>query len=408
MATDAFTGLKDIQSFNEEFNKIENKNQIRLVRIDIIHLKSVNRQYGFDIGDLFLKTTAERISTITESVYRTGPVSFMMLLNKTDDIDGIYQCVTEPIATDLTGRTPKIRMFDMEVDDSDTFDNLMDTFKYITGLPKLLQKRRVSIDSDLKRSAEQEVYLLDEILFATANETYEVYYQPVIDTVSGKCVTAEALTRLNDRNGKPIYPDMLFSFAERKHLNQAITEIILKKVSRFLAKHYDLNISSVSVNMTPDEILNQHMLEMITDTLNKYGVPLNKIRLEMTERTIMHDPSATKEIMRLASENGTGFYLDDFGTGYSNLSSVINMDFEAIKLDKSLIYTLGDEKHDEMIALLIKMIHLGDAKVIAEGIETEAQMKFARENKIDRIQGYYYSRPLPEDEFVAFVEKINK
>ena len=124
----------------------------------------------------------------------------------------------------------------------------------------------------------------------------------------------------------------------------------------------------------------------------------------MTERTIQRDPKRINEVMENMKGLGVSMYLDDFGTGYSNVTSLINMPFECIKMDKSLVDMIEDEDKARMISLICQMIHIGKAKIIAEGVEEKKQEDFLRENGVERIQGWIYSKPLPENDFVEFAK----
>ncbi len=407
MAKDSLTGLENKQSYMEELDqRLKEKKKTHLIRIDIIHLKSVNERFGHVGGDTIIKETAKRLQEAFGDVqiYHTNPITFMVIEEEGSDHAGLLEKLSETVKISDEEVQPKIRLFHMDTGEEDTERSINTIFRYASSKQGLLRERLVGIDEDLRKEALKEDDLLKEILIGIEKESFMVYYQPVMDEKSGKMISAEALSRLISTKGQFINPGILFAYAEEKRLNRAITAIVLKKVCRFLGEHKDLDIGSVSVNMTPDEILDEKMPELLKATCEEYDVPLSKIRLEMTERTIQRDPKRINEVMENMKELGVSMYLDDFGTGYSNVTSLINMPFECIKLDKSLVDMIEDEEKARMISLICQMIHIGKVKIIAEGVEEKKQEDFLRENGVERIQGWIYSKPLPENDFVEFAK----
>ena len=407
MSYDPLTGLPDKQSYVSDLETLfQQEHPVVFLRADIIHLKSVNDRYGHAAGDAVICAVAKRLVEYPEfRVYRTNPVSFSILSkSKEIDLQALFEKLSKEVEFGDAVAYPKIRLFFVETEKGDNERKIAELLKYASSKRELLRDRIVRIGDELREEADQSSDLLKEILTAINSESFMVWYQPVLDVKTGKMISAESLTRLISTEGKFINPGLLFEYAEEKRLNTAITAIVLKKVCKFLGSHPELEIPSVSVNMTPEEILDPELPDRLKKITSEYGIDPHRIRLEMTERTIQRDPQETKTIMERLKALGVGTYLDDFGTGYSNLSSLIQMPFEFIKLDKSLIDTLGEPDKQEMISLLIRMIHIGEAGIIAEGIETDDQLEFIEENQVERVQGYHYSKPLNEDAFIEFAK----
>ena len=413
MAIDPLSGLGDKQAFVEELEKhLKEGTPFQLLRADIIHLKSVNERYGHQAGDIVIKEVGKRFAKEFDSyqLFRIHPVQYMAM-GEIKDIDqqNLLEKLSATININDDTYHPKVRLFLLTVDKDDDERKIAAVLKHASSKKELLKERYIDIDDSLKAEALNEDHLLKEILIALEKKSFEVYYQPVLDVESGKMISAESLTRLKGSDGKPIRPDILFTYAEEKRLNFMITDIILHKVCRFLGEHRDLDIGSISINMTPDELLNPELPDKLLQITAEYGVDIKKIRLEMTERTIQRNPSEIIRIMNRLNEIGVGLYLDDFGTGFSNITTLFTMPFECIKLDKSLIDMSHEEDKARMIALLVEMIHIGKAKIIAEGVESDSQREFVRNCGIERVQGWCYAKALPEDEFTAFVkDKGNK
>lgn len=411
MSYDPLTGLKDKHSFIEKIQDLKNNHELPIiVRTDVIHLKTINDRYGYKCGDELIRNVVERLKSFEHAdLYRNNPVSFTMIVSKENepDYEELLKVLTVPVLIKGDEVSPKIRIIHLQMTEDDDDRSINNILNYSASKREMLQDRIIDVDDDLRAEAENETYLLKELLMAINNESFEVNYQPVLDVRSGRCISAEALGRLTASDGKRLRPDLMFSYAEKKHLGKLITAVIMKKVCIFLRDHPDLDISSISINMTPEEFLDPELMDKLNAYCKEYGIKHDKIALEMTERTIQDNPNGTADVMNELKKLGISSYLDDFGTGYSNISSLIRLPFAAIKLDKSLIDTLADEDSAKMISLLVKMIHIGEARIIAEGVETKDQMKFIEENQVDRVQGYYYSRPLNEEDFVLFVKDKN-
>lgn len=412
MPLDHLTNLSDRQTFIKDLETdLSLGKSLRLYRIEAIHLKAVNRKYGQKAGDRLLEVFAQRMRGWHPDfrAYRINPVTFVLISDGTEQPDAqeLYDLLKEPVA--LNGETviPKTRIICLNTEKGDSEHTVLDLFEYTAALREMLICPVIEIGGEIRSAMNRVQYVNDEVLYAMEHETFTMVYQPVYDLKKKKYISAEALIRLFGRDGKFISPGEFIPLAEKRYYIDRITDIVIKKVCSFLGRNPDLNIDSVSINLTPGQIMDEELPAKLEQIAEESGIALSKLRLEMTERTIQQSPSQIAGIMNRLNEMGTGFYLDDFGTGYSNLSSVIALPFEAIKFDRSLILSLGNEQNDRMIALLAEMMHIGHAKIIAEGVEEEWQVRYAEENGIDRIQGYYYSKPLNEEQFVQFVREHN-
>lgn len=172
----------------------------------------------------------------------------------------------------------------------------------------------------------------------------------------------------------------------------------------FPGEHPDLPLKTVSVNMTGQQVLDPTFIGRIEANLEKYHLDGSHLRIEITERTVTEDFAEVRKVMEELSRKGIHFYLDDFGTGYSNLSSMLSLPFEVIKFDQSLIQIMNDtEKGQKTISLLADIMHENNYCVVAEGIETAVQVESAHENSLDRIQGFYYAKPMSEEALERFL-----
>ena len=414
-SVNSLSGLPDGNAYRKEAKAIlKSGESVTFLQVVVTHLKKINREFGDDAGDIVIRGIAERLSEWGKifsgyRVFHVEGVRFVAVVFGETEPDpmGLSFVLGKPVRLKGKGYKPKCRIVSLRARQGDTLSSVNELLRYVSAKEELLPKQVIIIDEKLHDEFDQIEKVTNEIRIANKKESYEIYYQPVFDIRKKRYVSAEALIRLRGSDGKPVSPGLFIPIAEKKRLINRVSDLVLKKVCCFLGKHPDLKIDSISINLTPEQIVDEDLPEKLDQYVKEYGTDLSRIRLEMTERTIQQNPRRIIEVMEKMNQAGSGFYLDDFGTGYSNLSSVISMPFEAIKLDKSLNDRIGSEKEDQMIGLLVKMIHIGKAKIIAEGLETQDQISYGEENGFDRIQGYYYSKPLPEAEFLEFIRENN-
>ena len=173
-----------------------------------------------------------------------------------------------------------------------------------------------------------------------------------------------------------------------------------------MAEHPDLPLETISVNMSIQQMNAEYLYEKIKVSQKSYGALLFKLRIEITENTITKNPEVASAIMHHVTNEGAGFYLDDFGVGFSNLARVFDLPFEVIKLDRSLMMKIEkNEKAYNILKSLVATLHNAGFKVVAEGLETENQVKKAMEIDVDKIQGFYYARPMCERDLLQFLEE---
>lgn len=197
-------------------------------------------------------------------------------------------------------------------------------------------------------------------------------------------------------------PAEFIPLAEKRGLINELSWMIIEMACRFLSEHTEYP-GNVSINFSVQQFLEPDIVQRMAELVKRYDVRPERIKIEITERIIAEDTKQVLTLMRELSSQGFGFYLDDFGTGYSSLAYVLTLPFESIKLDKSLVDGVGNERNRILVESMIKCFHAIGVDTITEGVETEEQNRILRELGTDKIQGYYYSRPLPEGEFLALV-----
>lgn len=233
---------------------------------------------------------------------------------------------------------------------------------------------------------------------AVKGNEFDIHYQPLVELKGGRIVGAEALIRWHTEALGNIPPDEFIPLAEEMGLIVQINEFMIRQACQNIADVHDLDLSEmyISINITAQQFYRAKIIETIKTTLASSGLKPKHITIEITENTLMENVEETILVMKEIQEMGIRFSIDDFGTGYSSLSYLRRFPLDNLKIDKSFVDELPHNEESAAIARTI--ITLGrslNLKIVAEGVETPEQLKFLRDEGVDFIQGFYFSRPLP-------------
>ena len=260
-----------------------------------------------------------------------------------------------------------------------------------------MTKRKMEVEAAIKR--------------AITDDNFEIYYQPIYSTQSGKITSAEALLRLIDPEIGFVPPDEFIVMAEKDGSILKVGEIVFEKVCRFIRDNnlLELGIEYIEVNLSVIQCLQESLAESLIDTMSRYNIHSSRINLEITETAANSSPKMLIRNMDRLFKHGVSFSLDDFGSGYSNMGAIMELPLDMIKFDKSMIDMLSVSSKGNIVFLSsVAMIKQMNMKIVAEGIETEDQKKLMEDTGIEYLQGYYFSRPIPELEFLQYVKEFNR
>ncbi len=249
---------------------------------------------------------------------------------------------------------------------------------------------QTAFETTIKRSVES----------AVENNSVEVFLQPLIDAGTNRISGAEALSRIRDPEGKIIPPGMFISIAESSGRINELGEQVFEKTVRFIKENdiESMGIKWINVNLSPMQFVRTDLADRYSTIIKKYGVDPGKIHLEITEESMVDNSFLNKQIQTM-EEKGFKFVLDDYGTGYSNLSRLKKCPFINIKLDMSLVWDYCKDPDEILPTMIDAFRHMG-FEITAEGIEDNAMADLMKKLSCDYLQGYYYSKPVPPDEFV--------
>ena len=245
---------------------------------------------------------------------------------------------------------------------------------------------------------------------AVKNNGLEVYYQPIYSTSKKKCISAEALVRLKDRETLGfISPEVFVPMAERMGLISELGATVFESVCSF-AERYNIRqygVEYIEVNISAVQSVDIYLPDFLFQCMNNHGISSDFFNLEITETAAVEAGELLDLNMSRLKSMGCGFSMDDFGTGYSNLSQMANTGFDIIKLDKSLIWPCFEEDSAHARTILnscISMINGLGVSIVAEGVETKEQVDMLTENGVEYLQGYYFAKPMNEQDYLKFLQ----
>lgn len=294
----------------------------------------------------------------------------------------------------------------------DNAEELLYLMKYISRDSKEFSENHYfEVTSELAQRLRHEKDIEQLIMNSIVNNSVEVWYQPIFSTEHHRFISAEALVRIRDENGGIVPPGAFIEIAERNGMILQLGEMVFRKVCSFL------NVSQISlfgvdyieVNLSVVQCAYKHLAQDYIRIMEESGISPDKINLEITESASMNARKTLLDNMKKLMDYGVSFSLDDFGTGQSNLDYIVDMPVEIVKFDKNMTNAYFENgKAKYIMDAAMNMIRGMDLKIVSEGIETEEQFRTMENLGINYIQGYYFSKPLPADEFIEFIKKNNK
>ena len=413
---DELTGLYTRQAFYhyaEQRMRKEPDADFSLLMIDIDDFKLVNSVYGEAAGDQLLKRIAEHLraqSKHTPSITsHYGADRFVALYEAKDipEIDVLEQKLRSiSAASSIENLTVRVGLYE-HVDKTLRVSRMCDRAIDALNTVKHDSQHRVGTwDGPLATRHRQEQEM--EVAFdaALANQEFEAWYQPKFDPATDRPVGAEALVRWRRTDGSMVPPGAFIPLFEKDGLVIRLDEEIFRQVCDLQARRMAEGrpLLPISVNMSRMALHRADVVAAYRDIVEKAGIPISCVPIEITESSALSSLQIRDLVQRL-KDVGFALHMDDFGSGYSSLTSLSLLPFDVIKLDKSLTDTLDTAKGQTIVSQMINIVHALGMKAVLEGVETAEQTEYLRAHGCDAIQGYFYSRPLPEEAFRALLKK---
>ncbi|MBR5229742.1 MAG: bifunctional diguanylate cyclase/phosphodiesterase [Firmicutes bacterium] len=404
---DTLTGLLNRNQYMMEIHRLETQyaGGLGFILLDINGLSNINKTYGLQYGDNVLRRIADILKErYDDNVYRIGGDEFAIFC--TDMSKEEFQQHTVSLRALLDEeKTCNISMgFGWSEDSSIDVNEQRDKAWEMCRAVKQSYYHKSSAGGDITTASGY----AGEILKQIADGAFTVHYQPQMDIETGKIIGAEALVRKKAEDGTLIPPGSFIPFYEVSGVISHVDLFVLRTACRALRKWkeqgYDLRIS---VNFSRVTLLEENIVDVITEICRENRVSPSSINVEVTESISKMDQDQLIELSQKLKQNGFTISLDDFGSKYSNLAILSSMEFDEIKFDRSLISTLEENEKSRMLidAVLQLCRTMGNTLSLAEGIETKGQLNILAEYSCKCGQGYYFSRPLPREEFELFMKE---
>ena len=243
---------------------------------------------------------------------------------------------------------------------------------------------------------------------ALEHNLFQVYYQPSFDISCQKFTSMEALSRLYIDKLGWISPELFMRLASNNGLILQIMPLQVENICKFVAEHRKelAAIQTVKINLTPNEVIEPGYCQQLLGIIKKYKLPFSLFQFEIVESTATQYTAELEKTVQLLHEAGVGLCLDDFGSGYANLNTVMRLPFKVIKLDRSLLRDICQNKSAAIFyKSLVQTFKSLGYKLVAEGVETKRQADMLAHWQVDAIQGYYYAKPMPGEELLKLLQE---
>ena len=439
---DSLTGLPNRSLFRDRLFQAmhradRTKSSIALMFLDLDRFKTINDSLGHDVGDALLRHVAKLLQdclrksdTICRPSYdsvpeesaedfvvsRLGGDEFTLILEGISDANDAAIAAQKILDTfaqkpfigggkEIYASTSiGITLYPLDNTNLDELIKQADTamyrskemgrgtYHFYTEELNAKANQRLALEADLKRALENDEFLL--------------HYQPKLDIASGKVTGSEALLRWQRPGSGLTPPDEFIPMLEETGLILPVGEWVLRTACQQLRTWHDLGLDSLSVavNLSPRQFRQKDLAARIIRILDDSRLPASALELEVTESLMMENTDASIETLAQLKERGIAISMDDFGTGYSSLGYLKRFPVDTLKIDRSFVRDVTTDPDDAAIAsAVIALAHSLRLSVVAEGVETEAQLEFMRERNCDQMQGYLLSRPLPAEAFEQWI-----
>nr|WP_246263594.1 EAL domain-containing protein [Caulobacter soli] len=422
---DSLTGLPNRAYFQRKFQEAVDASEIMgelfgLIMIDVDHFKDINDTLGHDAGDALLKRLAEMLHAAFRSgdtVARLGGDEFAVILRGLHSeadmmrpVNALQDLLRRPI--EHGGRSFSVSASigaalhgDLDADPSHMIKNA-DIALYRAKDEG--RNRSVVFDPSMRSALEQRVELLRDIRAAITAREFVLYYQPVVDIASNSVSGFEALMRWDHPEQGILTPDRFMPAFEDQDLSLKLGDLAFETALKQMREWLDQGVEfgRVAVNISAAQFRSGRLAEEVQDRLKRWNVPCERLTIEVTENVYMGWGSEmVSDTVRALHKAGVMIALDDFGTGYASLANLRQFPIDRLKIDKSFVQNTEDA------AIVKAVITLGSSmgmKVVAEGVEDQAQLDALADYGCDQIQGYHFSRPMPAGMVAGYLKGFGK
>lgn len=414
------TGLNKFSAYAEDMKRaFQNHKPMRVIMINISNYEKLRNILGYDSAITLLRIVGDKLNDLNRtqkldaSLYYLDKGRFRIVIDAKnfDKVEQTAELINSAMKHRLAMNQMNIHLLTYVCitrcpEDIASFDSIITlgtTFSSgeYTGKVLFAEELFKTMRYDIVKN-------IDEIIeHALANQSFSVYYQPIYSVEEKRFNSAEALLRLKDDTYGFISPDLFIPAAEKSGAIHKIGTFVLEEVCRFIAsdEYKSLNLDYIEINLSVTQCMQSDLAKNVLATLEQYKIRPEQINLEITETAASYSQKTMTENINILTNAGINFSLDDFGTGYSNMRRIASLPLSIVKLDKSFTKVENNPKLEIVLTNTIRMIKEMNMKIVVEGIETENLVQQFSAFKCDYIQGYFFSRPIPRDDFVSFIRQ---
>jgi diguanylate cyclase (GGDEF)-like protein len=396
---------------------------VAVMFLDLDNFKRINEANGHSSGDFLLQAVSERLKASlreSDTIARIGGDEFTILLSnisKVEDAVKVAQKLQDEFTKPFVAADKKffltaslgISFYPYDGTDTETLIKMADIAMYrVKGQGKNnYQLFNLSMDA----KAFEHVVLENSLRKAIERDELVIYYQPQVSLKTGEITALEALVRWEHPELGLVLPGKFIPIAEESDLIIPLGEKVIWAACRQNKAWQDAGLEPVpiAINLSARQFHEKSLPDMIAEVLEETGLSPHYLTVEITESSTMHDVDYTTSTLNTLKEMGIKIALDDFGTGYSSLAYLKRFPLDMLKIDRTFIKDVPEDREDAaIISAIVALAHSLQHKVIAEGVETQEQLTFLKSLDCDEMQGFYVSRPVPATEVVKFLENRSR
>ena len=416
--TDSLTGVYNHLYLTRKCKElIATGKSFHVITVYLYQLKHINKIIGIQGGDRSLQLTANMLSELCgKKAYRITGKRFLVVTGSMQEYEYFLSKLEQMFGAETSMNVDR-RKISMPVTISGITEAqklgdcglILEYAEYLeslaaqNGLTEVIQNDRKNLDGFLyQKKVEQYLHT------AISEDRFELYYQPVYSIAEKRFITLEALSRLHHPELGWITPDVFIQIAERNHMIEQITDLQFRRICRFMKENCTAlsRLWNVKMNLSSLDLMRSDCSSHFIRIMDEYGIPHDWIQFEITETVATEYNGSLKKVADDFTAAGIRLCLDDFGSGYANLNTVMRLPFSSIKLDRSLLFDIcNDEKRALFYQSVVETFRRMNYRIVAEGVETEAEMRLLSSWNVDMIQGYYFSKPLPQKELLELLKQ---
>ncbi len=397
-----------------------NGTSLAVAFVDVDNFKQINDTLGHQTGDHVLQKIARRLVTAVrgcDEVARIGGDEFIAIIEEVESFEdciSVIERMVNAVQESCTINNSEVHLsasigVAMYPKDGNIQQliSAADTAMYRAKKDGKNQYR--FFDTEIASAADQLHEMQYDLKNALANDELKLHYQIKIDSITREPVGAEALLRWHHPVKGLLYPAEFMQAADRFGISYAISDWVIEESCKTLKQLKHMNIPfNLSINVSHQQMLNTNLVAIINELLGRYDLPASSLTIEMTESTALKNQGIFNSQLARLKESGINVTLDDFGTYSSSLTNLQKWQVSELKLDPSFTEDIESNKRTRgVIQAVIELAHALDLNVVAEGVETEGQRRVLAELGCDEMQGYFISRPLPDERFINLLRNLN-